>query len=95
MGLDDFEVLQPLGKGAFARVDKVRRSGSVGPYGAPPDGDTGNIALAICPGGRLHMDAFRLGCYPGRAPLTGATDPFLPGTHTHRSSERRMGRCTP
>lgn len=24
MGLDDFEVLQPIGKGAFARVDKVR-----------------------------------------------------------------------
>lgn len=24
MGLDDFDVIQSLGKGAFARVDKVR-----------------------------------------------------------------------
>lgn len=27
MGLEDFEVLQPIGKGAFARVDKVRMCG--------------------------------------------------------------------
>jgi len=29
MGLDDFDVIQSLGKGAFARVDKVREVGCV------------------------------------------------------------------
>jgi hypothetical protein len=27
MGLDDFEVIQPLGRGHFAKVDKVRSTG--------------------------------------------------------------------